>query len=74
MEAMDTSDQSQLEDVKSRNGRGSQSNRMETAGEGEYHTNERKPAATQQCPRKEDGNWHDLWRSGHPDGYGQDMY
>ncbi len=45
---------------------------METADKGEYHDDERKPVTTQQCPRKEDGNWYNLWRTGHPNGHRQD--
>ncbi len=69
---MNTLYQSQLEDPKGGTGWG-QSNRMEAAGKDEYSTSdERKPAADQ-CPGKDDGNWHDIWRIGEADGYRRGM-
>ncbi len=42
---------------------------MEAAGENEYTaSDERKPTADQ-CPGKDDGNWHDIQRSGEANGY-----
>ncbi len=46
-----------------------QSNRVEAAGKGEYYANNDKRKPTDQCPGKDDGNWHDLRRGREAHGY-----
>ncbi len=67
MEMADTSDRLQLVDEKGRNrGRG-QCEGMEATGKDKC-TVKRICAAADQCPRKEDGNWHGIRRAGHAHG------
>ncbi len=68
MEVTDTPHRSQLENSEGRTGRG-QSNRVEAAGEDEYNPDSKRKPTAEQCPRKDNGNWHDLWRSGQTNGY-----
>ncbi len=55
--------------MKGRNGKGSQSNGMEAAVKNKHSPGDKGKPTAEQCPGKDNGNWHNIRRVRKADGY-----